>query len=47
MRREDFTYHITIAHLKSLLNDEIISKVEFNQLNKMFIAKYHPLVEEM
>lgn len=47
MRREDMTYHITILHLKSLLSSEIISKSEFDQLNKMLIAKYQPLVEEM
>ena len=45
--KNEIIYQITMNYIKQLLENEIISLEEYNQLNEEFINKYHPIVSKL
>ena len=45
--KNEIIYQITMNYIKQLLENEIISLEEYNQLNEEFINKYNPIVSKL
>lgn len=43
----EIIYQITMNYIKQLLENEIISLEEYNQLNEEFVNKYKPIVSKL
>ena len=43
----EIIYQITMNYIKQLLEREVISLDEYNQLNEEFIKKYKPIVSRL
>ncbi len=39
---QEAMYMVTIKHVKKMYKDGLISREEFDKLNKVYIEKYHP-----
>ena len=44
--QNDMTYHITMNHMNNLFNMSLITRHEYNLINKEMIEKYKPLFED-
>lgn len=45
--KNEIIYQITMNYIKQLLESEVISLDEYNQLNEEFINKYKPIVSRL